>query len=110
MQDKLTISIEESNSNVFTDLSFGLSEHERMKARLIMQIHRTIKERRLTQARAGEILGIRQPHVSGLMRGKSVLFSIERLLEFLTVLGYDIEIAVRPARKSARGKMSIIVR
>ena len=110
MQDNYAIRIEDSNGNVFTDLGFGLSEHERLKARLIMQIHRTIKERSLTQARAGEILGIRQPHVSGLMRGKSVLFSIERLLEFLTVLGYDIEISVRPARKTARGKMSIIVR
>ena len=58
-----------------------------------------IKQRGLKQAEAGRILGIRQPHVSALMRNRAGAFSVERLMEFLTALGQDVEIAVRPARK-----------
>jgi predicted XRE-type DNA-binding protein len=57
----------------------------------------------LTQAEAGAILGIRQPHVSGLMRGQSGNFSVERLMDFLTALGQDVEITVRPASKAHGG-------
>ncbi len=61
----------------------------------------------LTQAKAGEILGIKQPHVSALMRNRSGKFSVERLMEFLTELGQDIEITVRPTRKP-HGKVSVV--
>ncbi len=37
---------------------------ELLKARLTLQIYRLIKARDLTQAQAGKILGIKQPHVS----------------------------------------------
>jgi hypothetical protein len=43
--------------------------------------------------------GIKQPHVSSLMRGQSGNFSVERLMDFLTALGRDVEIKVRPTRK-----------
>jgi predicted XRE-type DNA-binding protein len=68
-----------------------------------------IKERGLTQAKAGAILGIRQPHVSGLMRGYSGNFSVERLMDFLTALGQDIEITVRPAG-TRPGEVSLVLR
>ncbi len=67
------------------------------------------RERELTQARAGEILGIKQPHVSALMRGQSGAFSVERLIEFLTALGQDVQITVGPKRK-ARAEMTVVVR
>ena len=66
-----------------------------IKARLMLQIYRLINDRRITQAEAGEILGIEQPHVSGLMRGQSGNLSVERLMDFLTALGQDVEIIVR---------------
>ena len=64
-------------------------EQELLKAHLTLQIHRTLKQRALTQATAGEILGNKQPHVSNLMRGRSGSFSVGRLMEFLTALGQD---------------------
>ena len=79
-----------------------------MKARLTLQIYRLIKERRLTQAQAGEILGIKQPQVSALMRGRSGTFSVERLMDFLTALGQDVEITVRPTRKE-HGEVSVVL-
>jgi hypothetical protein len=51
---------------------------------------------------------IKQPHVSGLMRGQSGNFSVGRLMEFLTALGQDVEITVRPTRKQ-HGEMSVTV-
>ena len=106
MKSKKQSRITEGTGNVFADLGFAHPEQEQLKAHLTLQIYRTIKQRGLTQAQAGEILGIRQPHVSGLMRGRSGAFSVERLLDFLTALGHDIEIAVKPTRKR-HGEMSV---
>jgi predicted XRE-type DNA-binding protein len=92
------IKSEKSSGNVLADLGLPHPEQELLKARLTLQIYRLIKERGLTQARAGEILGIQQPRVSALMRNRAGAFSVERLLDFLTALGQDVEITVRPTR------------
>jgi len=105
---KSTLRITASSGNVFADLGFPNADQELLKARLTLQIYRSIKGRKLTQAQAGEILGIKQPHVSNLMRGQSGAFSVERLMDFLTALGHDIDIAVTPSRKE-HGKMSVSV-
>ena len=98
-----------SSGNVFADLGLPNPEQELLKARLTLQIYKIIKERGLTQAQAGEVLGIKQPHVSALMRNRAGNFSVGRLIEFLTALGHDVEIAVKPARK-AQGAMSVVMR
>jgi predicted XRE-type DNA-binding protein len=97
-----------SSGNVFADLGLPGAEQELMKARLTLQICRIIRDRGLTQTEAGKILGISQPHVSALARNRSGNFSIGRLIEFLTALGHDVEITVKPTRKH-HGKMSIIL-
>ena len=107
--NKKAPAITESSGNVFADLGFANPEQEQLKAHLTLQIYRTIKARRLTQAKAGEVLGVKQPHVSNLMRGRSGSFSVGRLMEFLTALGQDVEITVRPTRKP-HGEMSVILR
>jgi predicted XRE-type DNA-binding protein len=94
--------------NIFRDLGFPNPEREQLKARLTLQIYKLIKNRKVTQAEAGKILGIQQPHVSGLMRGQSGAFSVERLMDFLTALGQDVEINVRPTRKE-HGEVSVIL-
>ena len=99
---------EQGSDNVFADLGLPYAEQELLNARLILQIYKIIKERGLTQAKAGEILGIKQPHVSALMRNRAGTFSVERLMEFLTDLGQDVEITVRPTRKQ-HGKVSVVV-
>jgi predicted XRE-type DNA-binding protein len=109
MVRKSTIQVTEGSGNVFADLGFRNSERELLKADLTLQIYRLIKGRNLTQAQAGEVLGIKQPHVSALMRGQSGNFSVERLMEFLTALGQDVEIRVRAARK-AHGEMTVVAR
>ena len=102
------IRAEEGTDNVFADLDLPHAEQELLKARLTLQIYKLIRARGLTQAKAGEILGIKQPHVSVLMRNRPGTFSVERLMEFLTNLGQDVEITVRPTRKE-HGKVSVVV-
>ena len=102
-------SITESSGNVFTDLGLPNSEQELMKAELTLQIYRIIKQRGMTQAEAARALGIRQPYVSLLMRNRAGSFSAGRLMEFLTALGQDVEIAVKPSRKE-HGEMSVTLR
>lgn len=102
-----SLSITESSGNVFRDLVLPNPEREMMKARLTLQIYRIIRERGLMQAQAAKILGVKQPHVSLLMRNRAGSFSVGRLMEFLTALGQDVEIAIRPSRKE-HGEMSVI--
>jgi len=97
-----------SSGNVFADLGLPHPEQELLKARLTLQIYRIVKERKLTQAQAGVILGIKQPHVSALMRNRSGNFSVERLMQFLTALGHDVEIHVKQTRRE-QGQVSVIV-
>jgi predicted XRE-type DNA-binding protein len=93
------------SGNVFADLGLPNPEQELLKERLTLQIYKIVKERGLTQAaRAGEILGIKQPHVSALMRNRAGNFSIRRLMEFLTALGQDVRITVQPTR-NAQGEI-----
>lgn len=92
------VTVEESHGNVFADLGLENPEELLAKAELVHRICDIIEERSLTQVRAAELLGIDQPKVSALMRGKLDGFSTDRLFRFLNALGSDVEIVVRPAR------------
>jgi predicted XRE-type DNA-binding protein len=105
---KKPVKSEKSSGNVFADLGLPHPEQELLKARLTLQIYRLIRERGLTQVQAGEILGIQQPRVSALMRNRAGAFSVERLLDFLTALGQDVEITVRPTHNQ-HGSLSVTV-
>jgi predicted XRE-type DNA-binding protein len=86
---------QESSGNVFADLGLPNARELQAKADLAWEISRTIEERELTQAQAAELLGIDQPKVSALVRGRLSGFSMERLYRFLNALGKDVEIVVR---------------
>lgn len=98
--------VTESSGNVFADLGLPNPEQELLKARLTLQIYTIIKDRGLTQTAAADLLGIKQPNVSSLMRNRSGGFSVGRLMEFLTALGQDVEISVRKAR-TTHGALSV---
>ena len=104
---KRAIHVEKSSGNVFADLGLPHPEQELLKAKLTLQIYRLIKKRGLKQAEAGKILGIKQPHVSALMRNRAGSFSVERLMDFLTALGQDVEITVKRPRKR-QGEVSLV--
>ncbi len=101
------IRMEKSSGNVFADLGLPHPEQELLRAKLTLQIYRLIKRRGITQTEAGKVLGIKQPHVSALMRNRAGAFSVERLMDFLTALGQNVEITVRPTRKQ-HGDVSVV--
>lgn len=107
MSDKTRKDYEESSGNVFADLGFPNPEKELLKAHLTLQIYKLIKARGLTQTQAGEVLGIKQPHVSTLMKGRSGSFSVERLMQFLTALDQDVEISVKPTSSGRAGQINV---
>lgn len=95
------------SGNVFADLGLPNPEQDLLKAQLTLQIYKIVKARRLTQAQAGVVLGIRQPHVSALMRNRAGNFSVGRLFEFLTALGQDVTVTVTPTKKAV-GEMEVV--
>jgi predicted XRE-type DNA-binding protein len=99
--------ITRGSGNVFADLGLPNPEQELLKAQLSLQIYRIVKQRKLTQAQAAHLLGIKQPHVSALMRNRAGNFSVGRLMEFLTALGQDVRITVKPTRKRV-GEMEVV--
>ena len=99
----------DSSGNVFADLGFRNAKQELLKVKLTIEIYRLLKKRGVTQQQAAKLLGTTQAQVSALMRCKPVSVSIGRLMEFLTVLGQDIEVTVKPAGKRKAGDMSVVV-
>jgi predicted XRE-type DNA-binding protein len=100
---------EASSGNVFADLGFPKSAQELVKAKLTVQIFHILRDRKLTQTEAARLLGTTQAQVSALMRCRPVSVSVGKLMEFLTVLGQDVEVAVKPAATQGTGQMSVIV-
>ncbi len=79
-----------------------------LKAELVRQISVAIKEKGLNQYQAAEVLGIDQPKVSALVRGRFSGYSIERLFKYLNALDRDVEIVVKSSA-SLESKSSVKV-
>ena len=96
------IEIEKGAANVYEDLGLPDAAEMEVKATLAGEIGEIIKQRRLTQAQASEILGIPQPKISAMMRGQFRGISEAKMLECMNRLGRDVEIVVRksPATRS----------
>jgi len=102
------IAIEKGSGNVFVDLGFPDAKERTLKVQLAMEVNRALAARSLTQAESARTLGILQPHVSDLARYRLDRFSVERLMNFLTGLGSDVEIRIRP-RAAGRARSAIRV-
>ena len=103
------IRFEQSSGNVFKDIGFPEAEAERelLKADLAVEIYRIIARRKLTQAKAGELLGVDQADVSRLKNGDFNRFSVERLFTFLNRLNRNVEIRITPT-KNAKGHQRVV--
>jgi predicted XRE-type DNA-binding protein len=84
--------IVESSGNVFIDLGYSPDEAAilQMRADLMAGLRKFIKAKKLTQARAAEILGVSQSRVSDLNRGKWEKFSLEMLIILATKAGMRV--------------------
>ena len=85
-------SVVNSSGNVFIDLGYSPEEAAilQMRADLMADLREFIKAKRLTQAKAAEILGVSQSRVSDLIRGKWERFSLEMLITLATKAGMRV--------------------
>lgn len=93
--------VQQGSGNVFADLGLPNPDLALAKAELVQRIRAIISDRKLTQAQAAEILKVDQPKVSAIVRGRVAGYSLDRLIRFLTALGQQVEISVRPAQKGS---------
>lgn len=96
-----------SSGNVFADLGFENPAEERLKADLVIGIGQEIARRRLSQSAAARLLGISQPDVSKLLRGRTGGYSLERLFALMSALGRDIEVTVRAPEPARQGHVHL---
>jgi predicted XRE-type DNA-binding protein len=103
------VKIEKSSGNVFADLGLPDSEEMLVKSELVAKIAEIIRNRKLKQREAAAILGMSQPKLSKMLRGQFQGISQAKLLEYLTLLGRDIQIVVGPhRRRKVPGKINVV--
>ncbi|PPJ47300.1 XRE family transcriptional regulator [Rhizobium sp. KAs_5_22] len=73
------------------------AETMRLRASLMMALDRQIRTKGWTQAEAARRLGVTQPRISDLLRGKITLFSIDTLVGMLTEAGLRVEMRIGEA-------------
>ncbi len=107
--------VTESDGNVFRDLGFPEEEAKASlaKAQLVLVIHRMMKKAGWTQERTAEVIGMKQPRLSTLLRGDFRNISEAKLLDCVMRLGCDVKITITPrtSRKSKaerQGRLEIV--
>jgi predicted XRE-type DNA-binding protein len=92
--------VTEGSGNVFEDLGFDRPSEEQAKAHLVREIRTIIDSRKLTQTQAGKLIGLPQPDLSQLLRGRTRGYTVDRLLRLIMALDRDIEIRITKRPKS----------
>ena len=89
--------ITRGSGNVFADLGFPDAEERQTKLRLAHALNAIIGARRLTQAAAAQRLGLTQPRMNDLLRGRIAKFSLDALIDVATRAGLKVRVDVRRA-------------
>jgi len=101
--------IEKGSMNVYADLGVAEAEEMLVKAQLASKIAEIIKLRKLTQTQASSLLGMTQPKLSNMLRGRFRGISETKMLECMTLLGRDVQIVVKPVSRSRKtGHVSVL--
>lgn len=85
-----------TKGSVFDDLGFDAAEASNLKIRaaLMLAIEQELVKQKLTQAKAAKLLGVAQPRMSDLKRGKIQLFTIDILVNMLAKLGKPVSLII----------------
>ena len=70
----------------------------KLRAELANEIIERMRERKLTQAKAAQLIGVTQPRISDLMRGRLDLFSLDALVDMADRVGLRTRMIVSPKR------------
>jgi predicted XRE-type DNA-binding protein len=90
----------ESKKNLFRDLGFDVdaSENLRIRSDLMIELSELIRNKCWTQTQAAELMGVSQPRISDLVRGKIDRFSIDSLIAMLGSAGVKVRITTTASR------------
>ena len=96
---KNKVKLTRGSGNVFLDLGFDEAEAGNLKLRseLMMRIEDFYRESGMTQAAAAKALGITQPRLNALLKGKIGLFSLDALVNIATRAGLNVRLVVKKA-------------
>jgi predicted XRE-type DNA-binding protein len=88
-----------STENVFRDLGFDDAEAENLKLRstLMQRVEKFVKQSNMTQSEAASVLGVTQPRLNQLLKGKIQLFSLDALVNMLANAGMRVTLTVKKA-------------
>ena len=94
------------SENVFADCGFPPIEAEdlRIRAKMMMALTGYIQKRKITRSRAAKLMGVSQPRISDLVRGKIGLFMIDTLVNMVTAAGLRVDIDITAGRRRAKNK------
>jgi predicted XRE-type DNA-binding protein len=94
------------SGNVFVDCGFPPAEAEnlRIRAKLMMALTDYVREKKISQSRAARIMDVSQPRVSGLMRGKIGLFTIDALVNMIAAAGLKVDVDITAGKPRVKNK------
>ena len=100
----MAVKMHRSSGNVFRDVGFGpdQAEHLRLRSKLAAVVLKLIRSPKMTQVAAAKLLGVTQPRVSDLVRGRIDLFSIDGLVSMLAHAGVRVGLVVKRPRPAER--------
>lgn len=87
-----------TDGNIFEDLGLDQPEELLARSKLLTEVCILIENSGLSQVEVAKKLGIKQPKVSLLLRGRLSAFSTESLFYYLSILGCNVEIRVKKPR------------
>ena len=93
------LKIERGSGNVFLDIGFPPEEAQNLQLRseLMTRVEQFVKRSDVTQTEAARALGITQPRLNDLLRGKIEKFSLDALVNMLGRAGMRVELRVKKA-------------
>jgi predicted XRE-type DNA-binding protein len=97
MTEKLKI--KRGSGNVFRDIGFPPEEAQNLLLRsdLMTRVERYVKASGLSQKDAAVRLGVTQPRLNDLLKGKIEKFSLDALVNILGHAGMRVEVTVKKA-------------
>jgi predicted XRE-type DNA-binding protein len=93
------LTMTKGSGNVFADLGFGPDEAQNLllRSQAMMAVTNWYEASGLTQAKAAKMLGITQPRLNQLLKGKINEFSLDALVNMATHAGMRVGLTIRPA-------------
>ena len=95
---KTELMIKKGSANIFEDLSFGAQESQNLllRSQTMIALAQWFDASGLTQSEAAKMLGITQPRLNQMLKGKMDIFSLDALVNMATSAGMRVGLNIRP--------------